>query len=90
MPKNDIYRIEFELHTGYIIFFRDKRTGEELITGRAAVPVVVDEYYRDAWSHAKSFFPDHMARFSDAEVTAVEGGPVRATVKVVSSTTIPS
>ena len=82
--ENDIYRIEFELHTGYIISFKDKRTGEELIADRAAVPVVVDEYYHDTWSHVKTYFTDYMARFSDAEVTVVEGGPLRATVKVVS------
>ena len=82
--ENDIYRIEFELYSGYIISFVDKRTGEELISGRAAVPVVVDEYYHDTWSHAKNYFTDYMARFSDAEVSVVEGGPVRATVKVVS------
>lgn len=82
--ENDIYRIEFELHTGYIISFKDKRTGEEIITDRAAVPVVVDEYYHDTWSHSKTFFTDYMARFSDAEVTVTESGPIRATVKVVS------
>ncbi len=82
--ESDIYRIEFELHTGFIISFVDKRTGKELITGRAAMPVVVDEYYHDTWSHAKNYFTDRMARFGDAEVTVVEGGPLRATVKVVS------
>ncbi len=82
--ENDIYRIEFELHTGYIVSFIDKRTGCELISDRAAVPVVVDEFYHDVWSHGKTFFTDYMARFSDAEVTAFENGPIRATVKVVS------
>ncbi len=82
--ESDIYRIEFELHTGYIISFIDKRTGKELIKGRACVPVVVDEYYHDTWSHQKDYFTDRMARFGDAEVTVAEGGPLRATVKVVS------
>jgi len=93
--ENDIYRIQFELYSGYITSFVDKRTGQELITGRAAVPVVIDEYYRDCWSHiqdfitgewnhANNFFTDEMARFSDAQVTVTESGPVRATVKVVS------
>lgn len=82
--ESDIYRIEFELHTGYIISFVDKRTGNELISDKTAVPVVIDEYYHDIWSHGKNFFTDRMARFSDAEVTVVEGGPLRATVKVVS------
>ena len=82
--ENELVRIEFELHTGYIQSYIDKETGEELITSRAAVPVVVDEYYHDTWSHAKNYFTDYMARFSDAEVTVVESGPIRATVKVVS------
>ena len=82
--ENDLVRIEFELHTGYIISYTDRLTGEELITGRAAVPVVVDENYADAWGHGCNRFNDYMARFSDAEVSVTESGPLRATVKAVS------
>lgn len=82
--ENEIYRITFELHTGYIVSMIDKRTGAELLSGRAAVPMMIDEYYHDTWSHAKNFFTDVMARFADGEVTVTESGPVRATVKVVS------
>jgi len=82
--ENEYYRIGFEEYSGYVISFTDKQTGESLITGRAAVPVVVDEYYHDTWSHGKNFFNDAMARFSDAAVSILENGPVRATVKVVS------
>ncbi len=82
--ENEYYRIRFEHYTGFITSFVNKETGEEMITERAAVPVVIDEYYHDAWSHGKNFFTDVMARFSDAQVTVMERGPVRATVKVVS------
>jgi len=82
--ENEFYKIRFEHYSGYITSFIDKRTGKELICGRAAVPTVIDEYYHDCWSHNKNFFTDAMARFSDAEVTVTENGPVRATVKVVS------
>ncbi len=82
--ENENYRIQFELYSGYITSFVNKKTGKEIITGRSAVPTVIDEYYHDTWSHAKNFFTDTMARFSDAEVSVVENGPVRATVKVVS------
>jgi len=82
--ENEIFRIQFEEYSGHITSFVDKRTGKEIITGKAAVPVVIDEYYHDTWSHAKNFFTDEMGRFSDAKVTVVENGPVRATVKVVS------
>lgn len=82
--ENENYRIRFEQYSGYITSFVDKNTGNEIITSRSAVPTVIDEYYHDTWSHAKTFFTDEMARFSDAEVTVLENGPVRATVKVVS------
>lgn len=81
--ENEFYHIQFEAYTGYITSFVNKKTNKELVSGRAAVPTVFDEYYHDTWSHAKNFFSDEMARFSDAEVTIVENGPVRATVKVV-------
>ena len=82
--ENGLVSIRFEEYSGYITSFYDKRTGKERIGGRAAVPVVIDEYYHDTWSHGKTFFTDEMARFSDAEVTVTENGPVRACVKVVS------
>ncbi|WP_158590920.1 alpha-mannosidase [Acutalibacter sp. 1XD8-33] len=82
--ENQVYRVEFDLHSGYIVSFLDKETQKELISGPAAVPVVIDEYYHDTWSHGKNFFSEEMARFGDAQVEAVEFGPIRATVKVVS------
>ena len=82
--ENEYLRVSFELYSGYITSIEDKQTGEKWNSGRAAVPVVIDEYYHDTWSHAKNFFTDAMARFSDATVTVVENGPLRATVKVVS------
>ncbi|MBP3918040.1 MAG: alpha-mannosidase [Clostridia bacterium] len=82
--ENEFWHIEFDLHTGYIVSFVNRETGKECITGRAAVPTVIDEYTHDTWSHGKNFFTEELARFSDAEVTVLENGPVRATVKVIS------
>lgn len=82
--ENEYYSIKFEHYSGYIVSFYDKKNERELIKERSAVPVVIDEYYHDTWSHDKSFFTDEMARFSDAEVKVVESGAVRATVKVTS------
>lgn len=82
--ENEFLRLKIEPYSGYITSYYDKQAEKELITDRAGVPVVIDEYYHDAWSHAKNFFTDEMARFSDAEVTVTENGVLRATVKVVS------
>lgn len=82
--ENETLHIEFDLHNGYIVSLTDRETGAGLLSGPAAVPVVIDEYYHDTWSHGKNFFTDEIAKFADAEVTVLESGPVRATVKVVS------
>ncbi len=52
--------------------------------GPGAVPVVIDEHEHDTWSHGKNFFDKPIAQFSDAVLTVLENGPVRAAVKVVS------
>lgn len=82
--ENEFLSLRFENYTGYITSYFDKQTQKELIGDRACVPVVIDEYYHDTWSHFKNFFTDEMARFSDAEVTVAENGKLRATVKAVS------
>lgn len=82
--ENAYLRIEFEPHTGYMRSMIDKTAGRELLSGPGAAPVVIDEYYHDTWSHAKNFFDREIAQFSDAEISVIENGPVRATLKVVS------
>lgn len=82
--ENAFLRAEFETHTGYVKSLRDKLSGRELLSGMGAVPVVIDEYYHDTWSHGKNFFDRELARFSDAALTVIENSPVRARIKVVS------
>lgn len=82
--ENEFYRIVFEGYSGYITSFVDKQTDQELITDKAAVPFVYNEYHHDTWSHNINTFTDKMARFSDAKVTVLENGPIRSAVKVVS------
>ena len=82
--ENEYLRVEFEDYSGYILSITHKETGRNWLRDKGAVPVVIDEYYHDAWSHAKNYFTDIMGRFSDATVSITESGPLRATVKVVS------
>lgn len=81
--ENNLLRITFERHTGYIKNIFDKKTSRELLCGMGAVPVVIDEYDHDTWSHGKNYFDRVIAQFSDAEITVIENGPVRAMLKVV-------
>ncbi len=81
--ENNYLCIKFERHTGYIESIYNKKEQRELLSGMGSIPVVIDEYDHDTWSHAKNFFNRKVAQFSDAIITITENGPVRATVKVV-------
>ena len=80
--QNDKLRVCFDGHTGYITSMTDLETGEELLGGVGAKPVVIDEIDHDTWSHAKNFFDKEIGQFTDAKVEVLENGPVRATVKI--------
>ncbi len=82
--ENEYLTVRFAPHTGYIVSLRDRETGEELLAAPAAVPVVIDEYAHDTWSHGKNFFSEELGRFADAAISVAEEGPVRATMKIVS------
>lgn len=81
--ENEYYRLRIETYSGRILSLFDKEENRELLAG-AASALVIDEYYHDTWSHRKNRFEDVLGRFSDATVTVVEEGPLRATVKAVS------
>ncbi len=83
--ENSLLRVEFERRTGYIKSMIDKSTGTELVKGRAAVPVVIDEYEHDTWSHGRNYFDKKIGQFADARFEILENGPVRACIKVVST-----
>ncbi len=82
--ENDCLRVEFEKHTGYITSIYDKLNDRELVEGYAAVPVVIDEYKHDTWSHALNFFTRELGSFADAELDVIEQGPIRVTLRVKS------
>lgn len=82
--ENEHLKVTFEKHSGYISSMFHKKTGKELLNGKGAVPVVIDEYGYDTWAHGKKFWNKQIGQFSDAEFTILESGPVRAKIKVVS------
>ena len=81
--ENEHLLVEFQPHTGHITRIYDKDADKELLSGKGAVPTVIDETGHDTWSHAKTFFTNEIAVFSDATVKVIEEGPVRATIEVI-------
>ena len=82
--ENSCLRVTFDPHTGFISELYDKEKDRMWLLNDGAVPVVIDEYGHDTWSHGKNFFDRSIGVFCDAELTVLESGPVRACIKVVS------
>ncbi len=82
--ENDWLRVEIEPHTGHIRRLYDKEKQLDVLSGRGAVPVVVDEHDSDTWAHGIFSFRREIGKFADASVQLLEKGPVRATLRVTS------
>lgn len=82
--ENEHLRVEFQLNSGCITSLVDKHTGKEQLSGLGAVPVVFDEYGFDTWAHGHLSWDKQIGQFTDAKITVMERGPVRARIKVVS------
>ena len=82
--ENARLRVAFDRFTGCILSFYDKDASRELCAGPMARPVVIDDHQSDTWSHARFTFQDDIGVFSDARLTVVDEGPMRASVRVES------
>lgn len=80
--ENDFYRVRVNAHTGHLTEVFDKRKEINILSGAGAVPVVIDEFEHDTWSHSRNFFDKEIGVFTDATVKLIENGPVRVTLKV--------
>lgn len=75
-------KLTFDPETGVLTSAYDKQTKRELLNGRGAIPVVIDETEHDTWSHGMNYFDREIGAFGDAEFTLTEEGAVRSTMKV--------
>ncbi|MCL2664735.1 MAG: alpha-mannosidase [Defluviitaleaceae bacterium] len=81
--ENEYLKVTFDLHTGYITGFYDKKAVTEL-AGVFAKPVVIDDHRPDTWSHGIFTFDTEVGCFTDAELKVTERGPLRACIRVTS------
>ncbi|GHT22023.1 hypothetical protein AGMMS4957_11720 [Bacteroidia bacterium] len=82
--ENEYYRITFAPNAVIGIF--DKEAGKEVFAGGATGcrAVVIDDK-SDTWSHDIKTFADEIGSFGNATVKVLEEGPLRATVRVIST-----
>lgn len=90
--ENSKLKVTFDMWSGQLKSLYDKVNGRELFSSNGAVPIVVDEFNADTWGNDVNAgnwndvfrYNNVIGSFSDAKVTLIEKGPVRATIRVES------
>ena len=82
--ENEFVTVRFSKNGSLGIF--DKETGKELFAGGdTGCRAVVIEDLSDTWSHDIKTFSNEIGVFGNASVKILENGPLRATMRVVST-----
>ncbi|MCD6475485.1 MAG: hypothetical protein J7K85_04370, partial [Anaerolineaceae bacterium] len=79
--ENQWYRLEFDTQTGWIRSLSDKQNDVEYFKEAAAKPVVIKDD-SDTWSHGVFRFDEEIDVFEAQEISIIEDGPVRSTIRV--------
>jgi alpha-mannosidase len=82
--ENETYRLEINPQTGGIANLVDKRSGSEVFSGEAACGRIIDDP-SDTWSHAVLQFNKVIGTFSAVDCRITEAGPVKATIRAIST-----
>ena len=82
--ENEFIYFELDLQAGTIARLTDKTTGLDLITGGGAKPVVLSDP-GDTWAHGVFEWHNILGEFKPSQITLIENGPVKATIRVTST-----
>lgn len=82
--ENEYLRVEFDRWSGGISSIFDKKRERELLSGKGAIPQVMNDTDSNTWGHGKLRFNELIGQFCDPKLTLLENGPVRATIRVES------
>lgn len=66
--ENEHLKVVFDSYRGTITSLYDKDNDCELLSGAAALPIVIDEYEHDTWSHGLYKFDKVVGRFENAKL----------------------
>lgn len=79
--ENDMAKVLFDAKTGYISSYFDKKNKRELLSGPAAVPIVLDDW-DDTWGHKIIAYDKEIGRFAKPKFRIMETGPERGRIQV--------
>lgn len=80
--ENQYLRVEFDPFTGAIVSFYDKEHCRELAGGPMAKALVINDQQPDTWAHGLTVFDQVEGELEQAQVTLLETGPLRASIRV--------
>ena len=82
--ENEFLKVDFSTSGSIGIF--DKESGKELFSGndKGCRAVIIDDP-SDTWSHDIKTFADEIGAFGNATITILENGPLRATIRVITT-----
>lgn len=82
--ENEFVNVRFSANGSFGML--DKKTGKELFTGgESGCRAVVINDTSDTWSHDIKTFAEETGAFGDATIKILENGPLRATIRVIST-----
>jgi len=82
--ENELLRVAVDGQSGRLASVFDKANGVEVLSQPAADFLVLTDR-SDTWSHGVPAFRDVVGRFSGAQVSVAEAGPVRAVLRIESA-----
>ena len=81
--ENNLVKIVFDSESGAVTSYVLKSQNREFAKGALARAIVCDDSMHDTWSHLINNLNDDIGVFGDGELTLIENGPIRATLKSV-------
>ena len=81
--ENNLVKITFNKESGAVTSYVLKAENREFAKGELCKAIVCDDSAHDTWSHLINHLNDDIAVFGDGELSVIENGPVRATIKSV-------
>lgn len=82
--ENNLVKIEFDLETGGIKSFFDKKRKKEYLAGVSKISVL-DEEHCDTWAHNQKCFDKRISYFKNPQFTVLEKGPLRGKIRIVTT-----
>ncbi len=81
--ENNLVKIDFDKESGSVKSYILKSENREFAGGVLGRAIVCDDSKHDTWSHSVNNLNDDIGAFGEGEMTLIENGPIRSTIKSV-------